>query len=95
MAYAARFPHILLFSPQFLEVRDVPTGRLVQVLEGRDFRLLQSEPGNPLLVAMRGKKDDKQGMSDELVELVATAPFETSRSHGNAETDTLWGEWDG
>lgn len=95
MACAARGPHIILFSPQFLEIRDIPTGRLVQVLEGRDFRLVQSETGSPLLVAMRGKKDDKQGMSDELVELVETAPFETSRAQGNpGVVDTLWGEWD-
>jgi RHO1 GDP-GTP exchange protein 1/2 len=95
VAYATRGPHVLLFSPQFLEIRYVPTGRLVQVLEGKDHRLMQSLPGSPLLVARRGQKDDKQGMSDELVELVETAPFETSRTSGIQGTaDTLWDEWD-
>ncbi|KAF8507665.1 hypothetical protein JB92DRAFT_2832700 [Gautieria morchelliformis] len=94
VAYATRGLHMLLFSPQFLEIRHVPTGRLVQVMEGRDFRLMQSLPGSPLLVVRRGK-DDKQGMSDELVELVETAPFETSRTPGIQGTaDTLWDEWD-
>lgn len=91
-AYATRGLHLLLFSSQFIEIRHVPTGRLVQVLEGRDIRLMQSLPGSPLLIAMRGKKDDKQGLSDELAELVETAPFEAVRRQDTV--DTLWDEWD-
>ncbi|KAF8575974.1 hypothetical protein K439DRAFT_1419330 [Ramaria rubella] len=98
--YAERGLHILLFSPQFLEIRHAPTGRLVQVLEGKDIRLLQSQPGYPLLIAMRGKKDDKKGMSDELIELVETAPLHTrggrrsGSRHDSSGSGPLWDEWD-
>jgi hypothetical protein len=105
-AYAERGLHVLLFSAQFIEIRHAPTGRLVQVVEGRDIRLVQSQAGNPLLIAMRGKKDDKQGLSDELIELVETAPIERPRlAQGNSSgsgsgnglhesSNSLWDEWD-
>lgn len=55
-------------------------------------------PGNPLLIAMRSKRDDKQGLNYELAELVDMALFETgSLTQGRQETaDTLWDdpEWD-
>ena len=94
VAYAARGQYILLFSPQFIEIRHVPTGRLVQVMQG-SFILLQSLSGTPLLIAQRGQKDDKQGLSHELAELVETAPFEsTGLTPGPGGADTLWDEWE-
>ncbi|KAF8506144.1 hypothetical protein BU17DRAFT_101003 [Hysterangium stoloniferum] len=90
--FAERGAHILLFSRQFIEVRHVGTGRLVQVIEADDIRLVQSAVGSPLLIAMRGKKNDERGARDALVELVETSPIEARRSM--QETAPLWDEWE-
>lgn len=56
---AFRWPHALLFSPNYIEIRNVESGGLVQVVEGRDLRLLYSGPPyqGPVLAAMRGEDD--------------------------------------
>lgn len=111
--FAERGMHVLLFSASggFVEVREKRTGRLVQVVEGVDMRLLNTGlvpfgagtgtghaqqhgagsslgeghgegpgPGGddtvPLLVSRLGKKNDKNGQSIELFELVKTAEIE-------------------
>lgn len=74
----------------------------MQVVEGKNIRLLQSQVDAPLLVAVRGKKDDKQGLSDELIELVETAPLGRPRlspgarssSGPHVNSNSLWDEWD-
>lgn len=68
---------LLLVSQRFIEVRHVPTGRLLQVIEGGDIRLLWSEPEmNPnidnIIVVMRGKINDNIGLSEKIVELEKT-----------------------
>lgn len=93
-SYASRNGHILLISYEFIEIRNVTTGRIVQVIEGEDIRLLYSGPyvkkDSPVLVAMRGKKD-KNGQSEKIVELLETEEI----SLLTPEVDVLiWDEWD-
>jgi hypothetical protein len=73
--------HLLLFSSEFVEIRHIQTGRLVQVLEGEDIRLLYSGvlPGEKvILMAMR---DGTGGTpKDKIVELVETQELRKSSS---------------
>lgn len=39
-AFARRGPHLLLFAPGFIEVRDIDTGKLVRMVEARELRFL-------------------------------------------------------
>ena len=75
-SFAHRGNHVLLFSPDFIEVRNINTGRLVQVIEGTDQRLLhcgqEEDARNSILIAMKGSKDDQDGVSDKITELVET-----------------------
>lgn len=95
-AFAHRGAHILLFSPEFVEIRNVATGRLVQVIEGRDVRLLHSGPpvSAPVLIAMRGKTDDRSGLSDEILELVETTAIVTPGTPAPGAVEGIWDEWD-
>ena len=90
---AFRWPHALLFSPNYIEIRNVESGGLVQVVQERDVRLLYSGPPyeGPVLAAMRGE-DDANGKTDSVVELLETAPIVIE--HGQQNDDTLWREWD-
>ncbi|KAG8683640.1 hypothetical protein FRC08_014161 [Ceratobasidium sp. 394] len=90
---AFRWPHALLFSPNYIEIRNVESGGLVQVVNGRDARLLYSGPPyeGPVLAAMRGE-DDATGKTDSVVELLETASIEIER--GQVVDDALWREWD-
>lgn len=94
-SWAIRGPHILLFSfSGWIEIRHISTGKLVQVEEAPEVRMLQiAEPNNgALLLAIRGK-DDKDGLADRLVEMLETSPLEIPHSPG-ASSDPQWGEWD-
>ena len=66
------------------------------MIEGVDIRLLVTAPPahGPLLVAMRGSKDDEEGMSDRIVELVETAAITTKTPGAFKAADGLWDEWD-
>ncbi|PFH52993.1 hypothetical protein AMATHDRAFT_45896 [Amanita thiersii Skay4041] len=101
--FARQNNHVILFSPQFIEIRDIETGRLVQVIEGVDIRLLYFNPiaGNkdPVIVAMKGKKDDREGVSDRIIELVETVELPVSSPVSAASTvrslpSAMWDEWD-
>lgn len=94
VSYAYRDGHILLISSEFIEVRNITTGRIVQVIEGDDIRLLSSGPhtskNDPVLVVMRGGKEDQSSFSEKIVELNETE--EIARS---SEPDAdRWFEWD-
>ncbi|KAG8951299.1 hypothetical protein FRC04_006538 [Tulasnella sp. 424] len=94
-SWAIRGPHILLFSfSGWIEIRHISTGKLVQVEEAPEVRMLQiAEPNNgALLLAIRGK-DDKDGLADRLVEMLETSPLEIPHSPG-ASSDPQWREWD-
>ena len=100
-SYAFRGHHILLFSPQFIEIRDVRNGRIVQVIEGVDIRLLHFDAsvGNtdPIIVGMKGKGDDKYGASDRLVELAETVelnPISPVKMPSPFASPLIWDEWD-
>ena len=96
ISYATRNGHVLLVSPEFIEIRNITTGRIVQVIEGKDIRLLYSGPyigkDHPILVAMRGGKDDQDGVSDKIVEMIETE--EISLMTPTTEQASAWDEWD-
>lgn len=68
------------------------TGRIVQVIEGEDIRLLSSGPqigkSDSVLVAMRGGYQDQFSVSEKIVELNETAEIVRT-----PEADP-WVEWD-
>ncbi|KAI0661715.1 hypothetical protein C8Q70DRAFT_673507 [Cubamyces menziesii] len=97
MSYAHRGDYLLLISPDFIEVRTVNTGKLVQVVEGADMRridigLLSPDKDNTgsTLIAMKGK-EDKGLVSDRIVELVETAELRTPRV---SDVPGAWDEFD-
>ncbi|KAG9315323.1 hypothetical protein JVU11DRAFT_4464 [Chiua virens] len=97
-SFVHRSPNILLFSPEFIEIRDVQTGLLKQVIEATDIRLLIQGPflRGPLYVAMRGHKDDEDGLSDQIVEIVETVEItpKTPIPGSFKSQEGLWDEWD-
>ncbi|KAG8890813.1 hypothetical protein FRB98_004858 [Tulasnella sp. 332] len=94
VSYVSRSPYVLLISPRWIEIRNIQTGRLEQVVPGEDIRHIQlAEPNNgALLLAMKGETDVSTGMTDKLLEALETRPL----SIGENETfsDPQWGEWD-
>lgn len=76
-------------------MRNITTGRLVQVIEGTDLRLLHCEhkdDSDTILIAKKGGKDDKDGVSDQITELVETVEITTPSTTRVAEN--FWDEWD-
>lgn len=71
---------------------------LKQVIEGVDIRLLIQMPltRGPLFVAMRGNKDNEDGLSDRIVELVETEEItpKTPTAGSFKAVEGLWDEWD-
>ncbi|KAG6817659.1 hypothetical protein H0H87_005416 [Tephrocybe sp. NHM501043] len=94
-SFAYRGNHIFLFSSQFIEVRNMVTGVIVQVIEGADIRLLRSGR-DEILVAARGTKDDKDGTSEKIVELAETSDLTASSpvSTPVSAFPSVWDEWD-
>lgn len=99
-AFAHRGRHLLLFSSGHVEIREVGTGRLVQVLAGADVRLLHTGLGtgagdgkDELLAVMRGDKDDRDGTSEKIVEFLQTAELERTPSSARP-SQGAWDEWD-
>lgn len=77
-------------------MRNITTGRLVQVIEGADLRLLHCEhkdENDTILIAKRGVKDDKDGVSDQITELVETVEI-TTPSTARMSQENIWDEWD-
>ena len=92
-----RDEHVLLFSSQFIEIRHVRTGRLIQVILGRDIRLLNAGilPNTALLVAKKGKKNDYDGQSDAIFELLKTTELPlTSPGDSPTTREDLFDGWD-
>ena len=69
----------------------------MQVIEGKDIRLIYSEPytrkDNPILVAMRGSKDDNNGQSEKIMELLETEEISLV-SPSSATVSSVWDDWD-
>lgn len=98
ISYACRGVHVLLFSPQFIEVRNATNGRLVQTIEASDIRLLYCPfvtvaSEDAMLVAIRGEVDDKEGIYDKVVQLVETSEI-TAPVATPSTAPALWEEWD-
>lgn len=93
-AYAHRGPHLLLFSPGFIEVRTVASGQLVQVIEGGDVRFLYSglTESDMLVAGMTGNVHDASGLSEKLVELVPTTAIDARAS--TVRPEQIWDEWE-
>ncbi|KAI0752263.1 hypothetical protein BC629DRAFT_1297111 [Irpex lacteus] len=88
VSYARRGRNILLFSPEFIEIRDISSGRLVQVIQGQDIRGVHASD-RAIFVAMRGA----DGTTDKLVELIETADLSVLKKQ-DSKTAELWEEWD-
>ena len=94
-SYAHAGEHVLLFSPDFIEIRSIATGKLVQVIEGDGLRrvdtgLVSSERDATTLVAVRGREE--QGLTvDTLQELVETTEIRTTRPH---EVPGMWDDFE-
>ncbi|KAJ8072495.1 hypothetical protein PM082_016054 [Marasmius tenuissimus] len=98
-SYAHHGDHILLFSTQFIEIRQVVSGRLVQVVEGQDIRFMYSSPrldlNESILVAMRGEKNDREGVMEKVVELKETREIGMdSATPISSIPASVWEEWD-
>ncbi|KAI0635913.1 hypothetical protein C8Q77DRAFT_1100369 [Trametes polyzona] len=98
VSYAHRGDFLLLISPEFIEVRTLHTGKLVQVLEGTDMRRIdigllspdKDSAAGTTLIAMRGRED--QGLvADRILELVETAELRTPRV---SDVPGAWDEFD-
>jgi RHO1 GDP-GTP exchange protein 1/2 len=68
-AFARRGPHLLLFSPGYIEVRNIDTGKLVRMVETNEVRLLCSGLTDSLVAAIK-TKDSDGGHTEKLVEYV-------------------------
>jgi RHO1 GDP-GTP exchange protein 1/2 len=90
--YAHRGAHLLLFSPKFIEVRSIASGKLVQVIEGEDVRLVHSglTEEDMLVAAMKGDIEDENGLSEKVLELVPTAAIDELVGR----VEQYWDEWD-
>jgi CNH domain-containing protein len=71
-AFARRGPHLLLFSPGYIEVRNIDTGKLFRMVGVNELRLLRSGlTGGLLLVGvMTGGAEADGSRTEKLVELV-------------------------
>lgn len=69
-AFACRGPHLLLFSPGYIEVRNIDTGKLVRMVEANELRLLCPGLTDWLTpVAAITTRDSDGGHTEKLVEL--------------------------
>lgn len=103
-SYAHQGTHILLFSNEWVEIRNIVTGKLVQTVSGIDIRLLHAPrnagKGESIVAVMRGEKDEAEGISERIVELVETLPIlpqtpgPRSPASSSNHVPALWEEWD-
>ncbi|KAI0775224.1 hypothetical protein BD413DRAFT_534078 [Trametes elegans] len=94
-SYVHHGDYIMLFSPEFVEVRTVHTGKLVQVISGSDVRRidvgqLSPDKDSSTLVAWKGKGQAVL-IPDVVVELIETAELRTPRV---SEVPGAWDEFD-
>jgi hypothetical protein len=93
--YAHRGPHLLLFSPKFIEIRTIASGKLVQVIEAGDVRLLHSglTEEDMLVAAMTSEVDDENGLSEKVLELVQTMAIDDTQESA-VRVQQHWDDWD-
>ena len=69
MSFTSRGPHLLLFSPVYIEVRNIETCKLVRMIEADELRFLRSGLTDwPMAVITT--IDSEGGHTEKLVELV-------------------------
>lgn len=103
-SFALRGEHILLFSSNFIEVRVVCTGRLVQVIEGTDIRLVHKSDktvfvgmkslGGRSGASVSGMNGEETDMLVELIETAELSSLQLQKQTSKAEEAGLWDEWD-
>lgn len=71
-SFARRGPHLLLFSPGYIEVRSIDTGKLFRMVEVNELRLLRSglTEGRLLVGVVTAGADTDGSRTEKLVELV-------------------------
>jgi len=71
-AFAPRGPHLLLFSPGYIEVRNIDTGKLFRMVGVNELRLLRSGLTEGLLLVgvMTGGAEADGSRTEKLVELI-------------------------
>lgn len=94
--FAHRGNHILLVSSQFIEVRNINTGQIAQVIEDVDIRLMYSghstsDRDDRVLVAIGGDKK-ADSIAERVVELVETVEYVSHSAVSNVPD--IWDEWD-
>ena len=99
-SYAHRGGHLILVSSSFIEIRHLHTGKLVQVIEGNDMRLVHASERS-VMITMKGDVTNSNDSEHRLVELVETADLAEQeaqvasiRSPGVRASQALWDEWD-
>lgn len=72
-------------------MRCIASGKLIQVIEAKDVRLVHSglTEEDMLVAAMTGDVDDESGLSEKVQELVQTTAID---AQGRVEQQ--WDEWD-
>lgn len=88
---------MLLFSPEFIEIRNIASGKLVQVIEGQDIKLLHTgfvPEDKTVLVGMKGEKDDQDGASYKIVDLVETQAIQSPSTSTAPHSSEIWDMWD-
>ena len=70
--FARRGPHLLLFSPGYIEVRIIETGRLFRMVEVKELRILRSAltEGRLLVGVMTGDDEADGSCAEKLVQLL-------------------------
>lgn len=71
-AFAHRGSHLLLFSPGYIEVRDIATVKLIRMVPFNELRPLRSgiSEGLLLIAVMTGGTEDDGSRTEKLVELI-------------------------
>ncbi|CAK5273832.1 unnamed protein product [Mycena citricolor] len=58
-------PYILLFDTRFIEIRDVETGRLAQIIQGNDVRCIWDGQGQNAVTHEQALADHRNGVQQE------------------------------
>ena len=96
--FVYRGSHVLLISPDFIEVRDVQNGRLLQVIEAIDIQLLYFNhsvgSNGPIILGMKGKKGDNDDVGMKIFELAETVELRSPSETIHTAAPELWETWD-
>ena len=75
-AFAFRFPYVVAFNTNFIEVRHMDTGDLLQVIPGNNIRCLRPDSTDRI----HGVMDDRLAGSEVIFELKLTDPHRRKMS---------------